>query len=284
MLSGERMCKNDTCAHGDLQCCCDATQSRRARKIPKALKPGDLVSIDIFTSKLPHRAGGQTRVMCFTDRYSSRQKLYLLHDESEEHAMLDMYINWCASRGVTVKRLHMDNEPKEHNEPMQRVLKAHKLDGALFYGALFYGALSTTSAGVETDRLNGRMRPLEESTRTLIVRANLPYSFWWYAMCHSPRSTPSRASRSGSSAASPTRRRPGARRRRGASTSAAQPRSPTTASSSSRAPIYVLGSRSPHPTSHLWRRSHRGASSWHRRSSKHSGHRHSSRCRGHSTC
>jgi len=122
--------------------------------------------------------------MCFTDRYSSRQKLYLLHDESEEHAMLDMYINWCASRGVTVKRLHMDNKPNEHNEPMQRVLKAHKLDGALFYGALFYGALSTTSAGVETDRLNGRMRPLEESTRTLIVRANLPYSFWWYAMCH----------------------------------------------------------------------------------------------------
>ena len=55
--------------------------------------------------------------------------------------MLDMYINWCASRGVTVKRLHMDNEPNEHNEPMQRVLKAHKLDGALFYGAFFFGAL-----------------------------------------------------------------------------------------------------------------------------------------------
>ena len=31
----ERMCKKDTCAfdHGDRQCCCDATQSRRARKI-----------------------------------------------------------------------------------------------------------------------------------------------------------------------------------------------------------------------------------------------------------
>lgn len=74
--------------------------------------------------------------MCFTDRYSSRQKLNLLDDESEEHAVLDMYINWCASRGVTVKRLHMDNELNEPNKPMQRVLKAHTLDSALFYGAL----------------------------------------------------------------------------------------------------------------------------------------------------
>ena len=224
--------------------------------------------------------------MCFTDRYSSRQKLYLLLDESEEHAVLDMYINWCASRGVTVKRLHMDNKPNEQpNEPMQRVLKAHKLDGALFYGALFDGALSTTSAEVETDRLNGRMRTLVESTRTLLKRANLSYSFWWYAMCHVTEvdSVPRFEERVFGCLAYPAT--PGCKKAPrdiylGRSTT--QPDYSIVFVPSTN--LRLLGSRSPHPTSHLWRRSHRGASSWHRRSSKHSGHRHSSRCRGHSAC
>jgi hypothetical protein len=42
------------------------------------------VSFDIFPSNIPHRAGGQTYLMGFTDHFSSRrQKLYLLANKSD---------------------------------------------------------------------------------------------------------------------------------------------------------------------------------------------------------
>ena len=109
-----------------------ATRLHSQREMPKTYKPGDNVSFDIFTSEVPHRAGGQKYVIGFTDSFSSRKKLYLLHNKSDAPEALDMYINWCKSKGVTVIRLHTDNAPEfgEHSEPMQRVLKAHNLYGA----------------------------------------------------------------------------------------------------------------------------------------------------------
>ena len=52
-----------------------ATKLHSQREMPKAYKPGDLTSFDIFTSNVPHRAEGQQYVIGFIDRYSSRKKL-----------------------------------------------------------------------------------------------------------------------------------------------------------------------------------------------------------------
>ena len=59
---------------------------------------------------------------------------------------------------------------------MQRVLKAHKL-----YGALTTSAPYTPNQNGGTERM---WRTLMEGARALLVRANLPASFWWYAMSH----------------------------------------------------------------------------------------------------
>ena len=71
--------------------------------------------------------------MGFTDRFSLRKKVCLLHHKSDAPEALDMYINWCKSKGVIVTRLHTENAPElgERSEPMQHVLKAHSLYGAM---------------------------------------------------------------------------------------------------------------------------------------------------------
>ena len=155
-----------------------ATRLHSQREMPKTYKPGDNVSFDIFTSEVPHRAGGQKYVIGFTDSFSSRKKLYLLHNKSDAPEALDMYINWCKSKGVTVIRLHTDNAPEfgEHSEPMQRVLKAHNL-----YGAMTTCAPYTPNQNGSAERM---WRTMLEPTRAQLVRANLPASFWWYAMCN----------------------------------------------------------------------------------------------------
>lgn len=162
---------------------CDACLRSKATRLhstasaPKVHRPGDLVSFDIFSSNTPHRAGGQKYVMGFTDHFSSRQKIYLIANKSDAPDTVDRYVNWCASRGVKVRRLHTDNAPEfgETNAPMQEVLKRHGL----------YGTLSTCAP--YTPRQNGvaeRMwRTLTEPAVAKLLRANLPASFWWYAMC-----------------------------------------------------------------------------------------------------
>ena len=47
-----------------------ATRLCSQQTMPKTYKPGDLVTFDIFTSEVPHRAGGQKYVMGFTDCFS----------------------------------------------------------------------------------------------------------------------------------------------------------------------------------------------------------------------
>jgi hypothetical protein len=129
---GHRIASNESKAR-DACLRAKATRPHLQQEMPKTYKPGDNVSSNIFTSEVPHRAGGEKYVMGFTDSFSSRKKLYLLHNKSDASEALDMYVNWCKSKGVIVNRLHMNNAPEfgEHSEPMQRVLKAHNLYGAM---------------------------------------------------------------------------------------------------------------------------------------------------------
>ncbi len=110
--------------------------------------------------------------MGFTDRFSLRKKLYLLHHKSDASEAVNMYINWCKSKGVIVTRLHTDNAPEfgEHSEPMQHVLKAHSL-----YGAMTTCAPYNPNQNGAAERM---WRTMLEPARVQLVRANLPASFW----------------------------------------------------------------------------------------------------------
>lgn len=68
------------------------------------------MSMDIYVTGVAHIHGGQRYVLGLHDHYSKVDRVYLLHRKSDAlQAILQLFVAWCASLGVVVRRLHSDN-------------------------------------------------------------------------------------------------------------------------------------------------------------------------------
>jgi len=168
----------DSIAHRSCDACerGKAHQIHSTRRAPPTQAPGDLVSFNILDACMPHRHGAQRNAIVFTDHYSGFKKAYLLRAKSDAPEALDRFLNFCRSKGVIVRRLHRDGarEFLDTTPGMSEVLKRHNL----------LGATTTSSAYVHTqnavaERAN---RTLQDGVRARLLQANMPPSFWWFAI------------------------------------------------------------------------------------------------------
>jgi len=94
-------------------------------------KPGQLLSIDVWTCEVPYRWGGQQKVLLIHDHYSTRDFVYLLSSEAECAAQLKEFFALCRVDGVSPVHVHGDNakvftEKGVHVETCRRVCNEMK--------------------------------------------------------------------------------------------------------------------------------------------------------------
>ena len=110
--------------HGCLQGSADAIGPKFESM--KAKQAGDCVGMDVWSVRVPHVHGGQTKVIGFHDYYSTLDKFYLIPDETSASCAkaLCEFLGYCKSHGVSVKRIHTDNAQAfvGENTAMQKVI------------------------------------------------------------------------------------------------------------------------------------------------------------------
>eukprot|EP00965_Chrysotila_dentata_P178399 5892082-Pleurochrysis_carterae.AAC.1 len=74
-----------------------------------ATTAGELVSYDIYYVSVPHVHGGQQYVINFHDHYSTLNTPYLLARRSDAFSAIKLYIAYCNSHNVAVRKMHTDN-------------------------------------------------------------------------------------------------------------------------------------------------------------------------------
>ena len=148
-------------------------------------QPGELCSFDIWTCGVGHMHGGQKYVIGFHDHYSGLDKDYLLHRKSDAASAIKLFVAFCHSHNVTVRRLHTDNAPEFHIAEVKQLCALHKI--------------RLTSCAPNEPRGNGvmerRWRIKGNQTRPALLEANFPPPAWWYAFrnaTHVRNCTPNR--------------------------------------------------------------------------------------------
>jgi hypothetical protein len=148
-------------------------QPFRKKTIQKQNEILELVHSDLCGPMRDKSGGGALYVMTFVDDHSRMSHIYFLRRKSDAFLTFQRYHVYVERiTGRKLKRLHSDNggeySSKEFNDYLQQHGIEHK----------FTTAYSPQENGV-AERLN---RTLLNATRTMLVGANLPISFWAEAM------------------------------------------------------------------------------------------------------
>ena len=100
---------------------CDACLRAKATRqhssaVHVVTEPGEIVSMDLWSTRTPCIIGGETTMFGGIDNFSSCADLVKIKSKTDVPAAVRALVAWFASHGVKARRFHTDNENIFHSD------------------------------------------------------------------------------------------------------------------------------------------------------------------------